>query len=1223
MHWRRAGKWLAITAAVCGGALALSATALVLALRSPDFNRIALPTLAALVDGLTIENLGNARFDVFNSIDVDDVTLRYTNPALGDVRITARGLEVHYALASLLDDQFDVGRIVLRQLRVSGRVVAATDTSEPTDWRGLRTLISDPPWPVTVRETSLGDIVLNLELAEPDQWYRLRGKIDSLSGALRWSPGAMTATGRLTVAPRLATPWQLAVGHGPNSVALEFAPDVVGDVTVDIHSYGDDIQIRSFKLQHTARLRDPVIYAIKGAQRHRSGELKTVAATITATGRSTGRSLFPLALTLDADTQAALDIEDLRYLDVTIAARAAHLLRVKVDGMLDPVTATPSPLRLDLTQSLDIDRFEARSDTLSSVVRDFQWHLTGHGEASPDNAHAGKLNVRIDSNAAGIKIVTGGAQSGDRVTIAATPHFALTAHAEWRTLASLLQQMSLVFEPRLELKNADITHGGAPNARHIRVAAQRLAGTGRYSNGRLSWQGDVDLDGANLPDVPQPLSLRHRIEVDTDLALKRTRLAIHGRMNGRQFISARLDGERAADAYAVRHVITVTPQALRRVPYMVRLFDQAPLARIDMRGNSRWRNRTANAAQFTDVFAAPLHTQGEIHAVLTRPATFGDVRLAGPAALQYKLEYDKGFESGIQLSVNGIASPAFTAPVTLQLSNQSRFTWPHLNLVSNGAAKLENAEVLRYRLDAMDRNQRLTAKAMLSIHTAPDLTRNAPALAPLADLGIVRADVDIAGELNHPQHDSVLALSSTEDIVRARPTFDLNAVITQTQAAKSAPIRLAAPLKINQQVRWSGDHMNAQTRLRSGAIELPSRAGVDGIDVALDVDADLAQTAQEVAAVLRIAQAQVRLPQGGHAADIDVGHLVTPVTLEINVARDAQDLTLRRLIADLGKGVLHFEASGVGNADAKSLQIDSRLHADLTRAHINVAGAAATGQIEVPLRLVMINGEQVSVSAETRFHEVDVKTTEFHLARLDGSVKIEEELQWTGQKRLEFRYLLDADPFQKADFGRIQPYLDDRQGITAQQLSAADLSLGPLYVRPSLKQNLLRVPSFALALFGGYLTGQFYLDTRPGAWRVGLLSRVTGLDPRRLLREDSPLRSSDYSPVSARSALEFDLRERLLEGRVDITEINREQLLQLLELVDPRYEDEQLARLRAALRLAYPRAVSLAMHRGLLDLDVVISTLPAPIKVRGLPLTPFIQRYAGAALVAAERLPLQ
>jgi hypothetical protein len=79
----------------------------------------------------------------------------------------------------------------------------------------------------------------------------------------------------------------------------------------------------------------------------------------------------------------------------------------------------------------------------------------------------------------------------------------------------------------------------------------------------------------------------------------------------------------------------------------------------------------------------------------------------------------------------------------------------------------------------------------------------------------------------------------------------------------------------------------------------------------------------------------------------------------------------------------------------------------------------------------------------------------------------------------------------------------------------------------------------------------------------------------------------------------------------------------MLEIIDPDYEDPQLATVRSALRVAYPQWIKINMQSGLMDLQVKVSALPTPINVRNLPLTPLINHFGEDTLNEMNAMPLK
>ncbi len=269
----------------------------------------------------------------------------------------------------------------------------------------------------------------------------------------------------------------------------------------------------------------------------------------------------------------------------------------------------------------------------------------------------------------------------------------------------------------------------------------------------------------------------------------------------------------------------------------------------------------------------------------------------------------------------------------------------------------------------------------------------------------------------------------------------------------------------------------------------------------------------------------------------------------------------------------------------------------------------------------MLNeGEQLSLQAQLEFNNFSLAQKDLSLEGLQGTLAINEELRLSPENKLSFFYLLESEAFERVDFNQIEPYLAGKKGFTFTKLKVRDLEVGPLQAMFNIKQNLIELPQFSLQLFAGNLAGHFYLDVTPKAWRLGLLSRISQLDLRLLLPKQA---TSDYTPISLRTALEFDFNQRLLAGRMDISDITRSQLLQLLELVDPEHLDPQINTVRSALRLAHPQWISAVMQNGLMDLTFSLSLFDEPLRAHGLPLSPIIERFGEEALLLPDQLPLE
>ena len=154
-----------------------------------------------------------------------------------------------------------------------------------------------------------------------------------------------------------------------------------------------------------------------------------------------------------------------------------------------------------------------------------------------------------------------------------------------------------------------------------------------------------------------------------------------------------------------------------------------------------------------------------------------------------------------------------------------------------------------------------------------------------------------------------------------------------------------------------------------------------------------------------------------------------------------------------------------------------------------------------------------------------------------------------------------------------------------------------------------------MRLLDGNQTGKMYFNFNNSDLKFGMLSRVSGLNLGAL--SDKKL---DDDVVSMRTAVEFDVRKSLAEGQIDITEIGKEQLFDILDFLDPKHENEKFEPLRTALSISYPEYVGIRMNNGFMDLSVKINTLASEINVRAIPLTSMIQQNLGQLLNSLKTL---
>jgi hypothetical protein len=226
------------------------------------------------------------------------------------------------------------------------------------------------------------------------------------------------------------------------------------------------------------------------------------------------------------------------------------------------------------------------------------------------------------------------------------------------------------------------------------------------------------------------------------------------------------------------------------------------------------------------------------------------------------------------------------------------------------------------------------------------------------------------------------------------------------------------------------------------------------------------------------------------------------------------------------------------------------------------------------------------------------------LRKANGRIPFQQDLELPNFKSLKWSYLIRDNPFKRVDTSKFVPLTLDDSLVTIQELNALEKKFGPLRARVSVLQNMVTIDKLDADLFDGVLAGQGFIDIQPSRLLAGLQGRITKLNTALLASKPEKFSAS---PLSARLALILDLSKALVEGRVDVTEIGRNQLLALMDVLDPTGADALLNKARLGLSVGYPKFVGMQMQQGFLDLEVGLGgVLEQQFKISNLPLSPII-----------------
>lgn|GEM_PF-4478640 len=1240
---RRIVKWTLLGVGFLIVLLALLLAGLYYGLRSPAFYERALPYAKPFLEplGIEIKQLGSLSLDVFGSLELHDLTAHYKNATVGDVEAKVGTLVVRYDFDGLLNQQLTVKEFELKDVSLKGTLTPAPaqpPAAKPQqDWVALDKVLSSPPMATRIESLKIENIAIDLRVEDGKKWQQLNGQLRSLSTQLAWTPELLEGK----VALRLSQDkdvMRLAFGNETERTDVSLTPKLDFDADWRAAKVSERWRMDRLVVDQHVAITDPAIQQTRAGKISKIGDLKafgvdvhidakTVANASTEPGLA---SIFPLAVNAQLKSATrGLVVDGFKQDQILVSGRLDHQLDASLQGELHPFPSPPPQIRFDLQQTLNIPDLDARLPGQHAKLKNLELIIQAKGDG-PLDAKLSKpvtVNLKIKGGAGQLKYEKAPAKSRESALLASlSPVFSLTAQGELKSLADVPRGLSLRFSPELQIKNIDVTQGAGKDAQRIRIARQDLAAKGTFDGTQVDLDGTSDTVDALLPQLKKAISVNNVFAVKTDVAATHASVKLQTRLDGKPLLRADLVIDNLAKHLDIRHDFELEATThLLAVHAAAEALKKTGGVRVTLHGQSRIDHgaKDIRVADMAKIATFPLQTKGELQLTqLSKPTDRGGVILGAPMTLAYDVTKIKDYEAHLKLDLPAVQAPPLRAPVALALSDHARFSWPLAVTETDGTLGIDGAQAISFRLRLDDKPNNAHINADLKMVSDPVWQRFLADLKVLDDFGKLGLDVNVDAQLNHPSA-SVLDFQPKAHLEKSRARVKLALGVRPYADKPGKALHMSGPLKLTQTIDWSADSVLGEGEFQIAALEVPNKAKVNGLSGNWRVSADsgFKPTAAHVEFTLDRSQIELTAALTGDKP-LKVGDLVTPLSLQAAATMIDQQVDLWQSSLNVGGDLIALVARGATSFDGKNAQLETTV---ALRPRNNLLGSPAisgAGKLELPLRVTLFKGEQITLEGEARFDDFSFSLNDMQLQRLNGNMKLEEELLWR-DKILRFRYLLAADPFQRVDFSRIEPYLGKDQSVTFAKVSAGALSAGPGLANMAFKQNLLRLQRFDLDLFDGHATGQFYLDARPGAWKIGVVSRLTQVDPRYLIADKKAASARVRAPISARTALEFDVSRRLLEGRVDVTEINRDQLLQLLDIVDPNHIDEQLATVRSALRFAYPKEVAIEMRDGLMDLKVTLSALLNPIRVRGLPLSPLVQAFAGDALRAVEKLPLK
>ncbi len=778
------------------------------------------------------------------------------------------------------------------------------------------------------------------------------------------------------------------------------------------------------------------------------------------------------------------------------------------------------------------------------------------------------------------------------------------------------------------------------NTKPVRISSPKdeVFIVGDLSDDQYNIRAKMSLKNLGLTPLAKPINILQRISLKGDTQWQKARIGVKTYLDEKPLLAIDLPiTNRPKELQFEPKVTAFFERNLKQIHHSAKdVLNETGELEVLFTGDTTVSHNADNAVDldFTKLLDWPLSTNGDLSIKQNSNPTESQLQLYSPVKVQYKLALDRNknpsYLADINLDTATIKYPPIEAPLTINTTMSSRFNWPLDVTTADGVINISEKPFLNYRLSVIDKPEKLNIESHWQLDSSPQLAQSLSTLQPLELIGSTSLGFDLNGDVGHPYSSLIEMTEKLQDLDTLLPSLSGNISLigrlSQSPENRGSQLKLYKPLKFSQNFRVKDQKLALAGNIQAPSFALEDQFAAKSADISFNAVAAPVNQPNSIVLDVQLKPAEVTLTTAVEPGSTQpkLGHLITPLALNLSTVfnKNYSNIKLNSFQLKGGDGLLEVSASGGGATQSGDGQLEMLIKSRLKPDMWLKPQIGGSGELALPMDLTLLGGKRATLGGKLELTKLSLEGENWAVNGANGSLVIEEELEITPEQGVSFLYTLDTDPFQRVDYARIQPYLDDRSQFSISQMAIDEKNIGPLTASLSVRQNLVHLQKLDLALFGGHLAGQLYADTKPGAWKFGLLGRFNNVRLNELLQESSSLKGMEENPVNARVAVEFDLNLFLLEGRIDISDISVLQLMQLLELIDPEYQDEQLSQVRSLLGVASPQWISIDMRRGLMDLEIALTTVPTTIKINALPLTPLLRQFAGVYLQELQQLPL-
>ncbi len=743
----------------------------------------------------------------------------------------------------------------------------------------------------------------------------------------------------------------------------------------------------------------------------------------------------------------------------------------------------------------------------------------------------------------------------------------------------------------------------------------QMTGSGRKGKGQF--QSRLEGDGQRSDLFQTELNLQKQLQLGLDLPQQSLDLNLKTTLNDLELLSLQLAVQDPQDRQlAARLLMTLnTGPALKPIHNGLAQLEALGYPQITLEQDLAVQHPSP-LAQITGDHLGELTITNKMNLKLRQSVSKEPLLLRFKAlALDAQSRFEKGsYEATFGIDAEGVRHAALLRAVDLQQKLSMKGTYePRLTLDIQGQTMLDRQPLLELQAQLKDKPRLLQLLSSLRLEIEPRLQTYLKGLTILKDTGPLTIESQQTIQMRHEQERAAEVKSW------ALPSLEIDAQLSQVlrSADRTAQTyRVLEPVKVDTRLLLSKAKLDLTTRILAPRLEAQNLARVDQLKVGIKAAVDSVETQGRVD-VKTVVEAAAVTPMGKLAERPELKDLLKRMQLIVHArVRNKNSLEIEKLYAGIQHPMVQFRGQG-RFALAGQGNFQSQLDVDMPA----TGPVRGKGRFRLPLQLTIYDKKKVSLKAEPTFQQFSIDLGDISLKNVQGSLQVHEELGIDEQGRVGFLFLDTQNPFVRVDYETVEPYVGDPSLLSIDEIRWRHVTVGPLVQNLELRQNLVRLNDLKADLLGGSILGRFYFDLHPSRLQFGFLGRFSNLQAERLKTPERQRNSQRDAVLSGRIGSSFDLRQRLATGRIDITAMGRSQLLSLLDLIDPDYQDSQIQIARRALQVAYPRLVAIAMGQGLMDLTIGLGgAISQDINIRSIPLTPLINAQLGEVLLKVENV---